>query len=419
MIAHKRKIGRFPWRYKESLVFILSVIIIGIVLQVTIGKVDFNLFRAPVNIITGVCIVLFLAIFSLARKTPFYRWFSGVPFSVTLIGALLAFGLVMGLIPQQPQADSQQHAIITLPGFNQVTSSWYFVLVYFITLLSLGALIARRLIRFNIRDYAFYLNHIGLWTLLFSAGLGAPDMKRYMMYVKEGELEWRAFDGDRRTGYLPVTIQLNDFDMEVYPPKLILLNRLSGKLQPESKPDYFPVGREKTNGVLGDWKIEVNNYIHDAIPDNDGTYRSVAIPAAAPAANVTATHTATGDVRKGWVCYGNTVQPHRVLPLNSDCCIFMTQPQPRRFLSDVDVFFKNEPKIHAVLEVNKPLKAGGWTIYQTGYDRKAGRMSAYSSLELVYDPWLYPAYAGIALLAAGSVCLVCFGNRKKKSYELE
>ena len=69
---------------------------------------------------------------------------------------------------------------------------------------------------------------------------------------------------------------------------------------------------------------------------------------------------------------------------------------------------------HTLLEVNKPYRTGPWTIYQYGYDDQMGKMSTYSTMELVYDPWLIPVYTGIFMLAAGAICLLWAGNKKRE-----
>lgn len=421
MRSKKNKLWLAPWLYKESFIFVVGILTVGFILQFTLGSFDCYILKFPVNLAIGTLFILFPILFLLIRKTTFYNWFTGVPLSVSLISALLLLGLAMGLIPQVAESRSTPHSALATLGFDRVTSSWPFILTYLITLLSLGTSIVRRLANFTMQDYAFYLNHIGLWILLLSAGLGAADFRHYIMYVKEGEVEWLAFNKNKKKEYLPIAIQLNDFDMEVYPPKLALINRSNGKLQPESKPGYLHMNEKKRDGVIADWKIELEDYIHQAIPDSNNGYQTAiaAIQSSVPAAKVKVTHITSKETYRGWVSYGNTAHLYRMLPLDSLHCIFMTQPQPKRFSSDINVFMEDRRKIHAIVEVNKPLKAGSWTIYQFGYDSEAGRMSGYSSFELVYDPWLYPVYSGIILLVVGSLCLICFGNKKRISYDLE
>lgn len=405
---------QFPWQYRESIAFVAGIVFIGFILQLTVGNFNYFFLQSPINLIVGGVIILFLILFSFARKNLFYQWFSGVPFSVTIIGALLILSLIMGLTPQMVRIDPHDRGVFTLLGFRQMTASWAFVLIYFLTLLSLGALIIRRLIIFRKEDYAFYLNHIGLWILLFAAGLGAADTRRYVMHIREGEVEWRVYSENKDVLELPIAIQLNDFDMEEYPPKLTIIDRSTGEPQPIKKPDFLQIDERRPTGLLDGWDVELKEYIHQAVRNSDSTYQEVPMPGSTPAARIKAQNRQTGDVREGWVCGGNMAQLYMTLPLDSQYCVVMTQPEPKRFTSDIKVFLENGEDTETILEVNKPLRIGSWTIYQYGYDNQAGRMSTYSSLELVYDPWLYPAYAGIVLLAIGSVCLLWSGNRKNK-----
>lgn len=414
MERNTRSMWQFPWQYKESLVFVGGIVFIGIVLQLMNGPFDFFLLQYPVNLLVGLMLILFLAAFSVARKTGFYMWFSGVPFAVSCIGGLLFFTLIMGLTPQLARLDPHDTGLFTRLGFKQMTTAWPFVLLYLLTLLSLGALLVRRLIAFRKQDYAFYLNHFGLWLLLFVSGLGAADTRRYVMHIREGETEWRVYSETGDVLELPIGITLNDFDMEEYPPKLTVIDRETGQPQPASEPDFFSIDEKRPEGKLADWDIRLDEYIHQAIRNSDSTYHEVHMPGATPAARVTATNRVTGSVYAGWVCGGNLAQLYMTLSLDDQYCIVMTQPEPKRFLSDINIYTEEGGTYHTVLEVNKPFRVGHWTIYQYGYDNDAGKMSTYSSLELVYDPWLYPVYLGICLLGIGSVCLFWSGNKRRR-----
>lgn len=90
---------------------------------------------------------------------------------------------------------------------------------------------------------------------------------------------------------------------------------------------------------------------------------------------------------------------------------------PRRFASAVTVHTQSGGVSDAVVEVNKPLKADGWKIYQYGYDESAGTGSRISILQLVRDPWLPFVFAGICLMLAGALSLFFFmapGPKKKE-----
>ena len=331
--------------------------------------------------------------------------------AVTLIGALVGLSVIMGLIPQEQSAHIHDNLLCRL-GFSRMTSAWYFVLVYFITLLSLGALIIRRLFVFNIKGYAFYLNHIGLWLMLFAAGMGAADVKRFVMHIREGETEWRVYNNQGEALELPIAIELNDFYMEEYPPQLVIIERETGAAQPEKRPEFFQIDEKKPNGRIAGWNISLKEYIHKAIRSSDSSYREIHMPGASPAALVEISHPQSGIHKQGWVCAGNIAQLYMVLNLDEHYCVAMTKPTPKRFVSDINIYTEAGERGHTLLEVNKPYKMGHWTLYQYGYDNPAGNMSTYTSIELVYDPWLIPVYIGIILLVCGSVCMLWTGNKK-------
>lgn len=413
MNVETRKMWQSPWRYKESVAFVAGITVVGCLLQLLVGAFDFSLLKYPVNLISGGFILLFLFIFSAWRKTDFYKWFSGVPFSVTLIFALFLLGLMMGLTPQRAEHSSGSVSLPSVLGLDRMTSSWPFILVYFLTLMSLGALIIRRIFIFRIADYAFYLNHIGLWLILLAAGLGAADMERYIMRIYEGEVEWRASDSRNEIKELPIAIELNDFDMEVYPPHLTIIDRNTGAAQPEEKPDFFIIDPQRPVGKLAGWDIRLEKYIHEAVRNSDSTYHEVHMPGSSPAAEITVHNKNTGVEHRGWVCSGNVSQLYMVLNLDTTYCVAMMRPEPKRFTSDIQVYRKDKEVVRTQLEVNKPYRTGAWMIYQHSYDEMSGRLSNYSVVELVYDPWLVPVYVGILMLAAGCFSLLWTGTRKK------
>jgi hypothetical protein len=417
MDVNDRRIWQMPWGYSESVIIVCGIVIVGFLLQITIGSFNFYLLASPANLFIGAVIII-LCIASLRlRNSYFIRWFTGVRLSVCLITALLILSLIMGLSPQDASsADNDTSNILANQlGFNNMTSSWAFVLVYFVILLSLGCLIVRKFCHFQKKDCTFYMNHTGLWFVLFAAGLGYADMERYIMHVLEGEIEWRVYDDNNNVKELPIAIQLNDFDMEEYPPKLTVIDRVSGIAQPGSNPDYYQIDSKNPKASLNGWNIELEQYIHQAVRNSDSAYREAPMPGATPAAKIKAVNMSDGKEAAGWVCGGNQAQLYMTLPLNEHQCVVMTVAEPKRFMSDIEVYTPDGLIKKALLEVNKPLRAGSWTIYQYGYDNKAGRLSSYSSIELVYDPWAIPVYIGFIMIALGAVVLIWNGRFIKRA----
>lgn len=71
---------------------------------------------------------------------------------------------------------------------------------------------------------------------------------------------------------------------------------------------------------------------------------------------------------------------------------------PRRFRSEVRFGQRA-----AAIEVNAPVRHGGYTFYQDSYDTQR---NAYTVLLVVRDPWLPAAACGAALLAAGALLML-------------
>lgn len=426
--TEKRSMWQFPWQYKESFAIVAGLLIVGILLQITLGSFNFFLLHAPVNIIIGGCMLILIIALSFIKNNPIINWLSSVPLSVVLIGGLFLMTIVMGLTPQFARVNTDLHIhweyaswseivdyLLTKLGFKQMTTSWPFVLLYTFNLLVLGLVIAKRLHNFNWKDYAFYLNHFGLWIFFFAAGLGSADMLRYVMYVEEGEVEWRVFDKQENVLELDIAIQLHDFVMEEYPPKLAVINKYTGDVQPESRPAYYQIDDENKKESIAGWILEVEQYIHEAVRKTDTSFQAIPMSGSMPAARVKMTNELTGQVVSGWLTCGSVDQYVMPLDLDSTYSLVMTKPEAKRFASDITVMSKeNDEPIKATLEVNSPLKMGSWMIYQYDYDHALGKASRTSGFELVYDPWLPFVYLGIILIALGSICLLWVGNKNKQ-----
>lgn len=414
MTRENKPVWQFPWQYKESFLFIVGIVLVGFALQLIIGSFNYYIFLNPNSYIFIIGMAALIALCLPFRKTPVILWLSGVPLAVALISVLLLFGLVMGLIPQLKSGALPGDDWVLKLGLAQITSSWPFVLLYGMGLFCLGLTIARRLLSFRFNDYGFYLNHLGLWIFLAGIGLGAADIQRHVMYVKEGETEWRVFDEQQNVFELPIAIELNDFDMEEYAPKIAIIDRKTGAPQPEGQVEWLQIDVEKPKGALGVWDINVDQYIHYAVRSGEESWRANPMPGATQAAEIVARNRLTGEERKGWIAAGNTIQMIKALPLDDQYAIVMAQPESKRFMSDITAYAKTGEEERTLLEVNKPLKMGDWLIYQYGYDNQAGRLSSYSSFELVYDPWLNVEFIGICMMMLGALCLVWQGDGRNR-----
>ncbi len=406
----KKKLWTVPFGFTESFLLVSGLLTVGTVLQAAVGSFDFYLLHSPVNywVFGAVCLVCLV----LSRlNNAVVRWLTGLPLGICLTAAVLFLAVLMGLIPQRGGM-GHIHGFIGRFGLDAVTSSWQFVLCCALLVLSLGTLSFKRLFVWNRKNLFFFINHAGLFLVLLGAGLGAADMRRFVMYVYEHQTQWQVFSETQESVDLPVAVTLHDFDMEYYPPKLVLIDRKSGEVFSGGQQFYQLEEQGNVQGRLGEFNIEILTYYHHAVWAGNGEYREYDMIGASPAAKVRATDLTSGESREGWVTAGNMSQFVSALYLGENLALVMTKPEPKRFVSDITVMTREGLKIRTDIEVNKPLRLGDWMIYQYGYDDRLGDLSPYSSFELVYDPWLGVVYAGLAMLCLGSVILVWLGRKE-------
>ena len=406
-----------PWGYKEGATICGGLFLIGILLQITVGRINWDLLAFPVNLIllAFYLSVLFLFHFN-SRKVYLFRWLSGYPASVTALAAVVMMTVMMGFIRQLPSQQSVSGTEISL-GFSQMLSAWSFALIFtwFITIL--GMTVLKRIHPFRWSNIPFLLNHLGLFIAIVGAVLGSADMQRLEMTTTTGKAEWRAYDDNHQLLELPLAIELQEFTIEEYPPKLMLIDNTTGKALPEGKPVNLLLEDGMKQGELGDWQIEVKRHIPEAasVPTTD-TVKFVDFHSIGStyAVYVKATHQHSKAQKEGWISCGSFLFPYKALRLNETTSLIMPEREPRRFASDIKLYTQSGQKLTATIEVNKPLKAEGWKIYQLSYDETKGKWSDISIFELVRDPWLPMVYTGIYMLIAGAVCMFITASKRKE-----
>jgi len=398
----------WPWGFKENIAIVTGLSLVGYQLQLFTGELNFNIFKSPVNYILLALTILVIVLISFSKRKKVFNWLSSGKLSIVNIAFLIIYALIMGIIPQVSAERSSSNT-----GFDKITHFWPFALIYYFTIINLTAVVLRRLKTFTVKDYPFYLNHLGILILLSSAGFGASDLKRYIMHVDEGNTEWRVYDDNGNIIELPVAIKLIDFNMVEYAPKLAVINKKTGGVLPLKKPEFWQIDTITKKTVLSGWELKVLKYYHDAVRKNDSTYLPIKMPGSCPAVLVSYKKSGEKEIRTSWISCGNNYQLYMTAGLDDTLSVIMTEPEPKSFMSDIVVFTENGKKYQKNIEVNKPLKAGNWMIYQYDYDKANGKASTYSRFELVYDKWIVLSYIGLIMTFIGSICLLWQGNLNK------
>lgn len=382
-----------PWGFKEAIAVGVGLIIVGLLLQLTVGAIDWGLFAWPANIILALIYILLLITAFIIRKQVYaIRFLMTWQMAVAAIAFAVVLTVVMGLTRQVSGSSKPLDAL----GLTKMLSFWPFCLVYIWMSAIVGLTAINQICNFSWHRLPSLLSHLGLFIVLVGGTLGSADMRRMKMYCEVGQPEWRVLDERQNVVELPIAIELRRFIMDEYPPQLMVIDNASGRaLERKGKPLVLTADSSFRSGDIAEWHVKLLQRVSD------------------DALEVAASSSLTGR-KTGLVSCGSYMEPPQMIALSDRYSLAMPQREPRRYASDVEVMTKSGRHFTATVEVNRPLTVDGWKIYQYSYNTQMGKWSTYSVLEFVSDPWLPVAYTGIALLAAGAVGMFFSIPRRRK-----
>lgn len=423
-----------PYSLKEGTAITIGLMLIGLILQFTIGPLEWGLFMWPANIIAlTIFVALLLVVWLLRKHFYFFRFMASMQAAVPAIAGAALLTIIMDVTRQLPEGRLPADPI----GLTKMLNFWPFILVYVWMTAITGEATILQLSRFSWRRLPSFVSHLGLFIVLTCGTLGNADMQRLKMFCEQGKVEWRGLDAWKNVHKLPVAIQLEKFTIDEYPPKLVVINR-RGLPQPAKKPENLVLDKGLRAGHLTGWNIEVVKRIDDAMPaalvrmvgkmptgmmanirmDSLGVARNnegyVQSEASGSACAIFVKATRGAEVKQGWISCGSYMFPYQGLKLDDEHTIVMPNREPRRYASLVDIYTMDGQNIQTEIEVNKPFSISGWKIYQLSYNEQMGKWSNVSVFELVTDPWLPIVYAGIFMLLIGAVGMFLTAGRKKR-----
>ena len=201
-----------PYGMKEGYLIGGGLIVAGLMLEMSVGPVDWDAFRWPVNGIVLAGFLALIAITFLLRKRIYGLQFIGTnKAAIPALVYAVVLTIIMGLTRQ------------TVNGtwLNNMLSFWPFVLIYVYIAVILGLVIIRQ-IRTAVANFSLFtlhfslLSHLGLFLAMTTATLGNADIQRLKMITVKGEPEWRALTQEQQIVELPIAIELKEFIMETY-----------------------------------------------------------------------------------------------------------------------------------------------------------------------------------------------------------
>ena len=230
---NNRKTWTQPWSYREGTIVTSAILLLGFVMQAASGGMVLRVAAFPWNLVAGlVFLALLISAFLLWQKNPIMKWLGGVKAALPAILGFTFLVLLMGFVKQNVEPKSP---LIKLLGLTHLVKTWPFILINLYLMILLGVVTLKRLTPFNLKNAGFFLNHFGLFLVLFSTALGSSDMQRLRMNCYEDQTEWRAEDTSGKTVELPVAIKLLNFNIDEFRPKVTIIDNQSGQIVEQNR----------------------------------------------------------------------------------------------------------------------------------------------------------------------------------------
>jgi hypothetical protein len=403
-----RKLWSFQWKYVISFAVLIILILLGAIVDYVLGGKGITLPNLPYNFYIIIVFGAFILFFHLRYKNhPAILWISSVPAAISTIVGYIICLFLSWYFPQIENPNS----LLGLTGVAHIKSSYIFLFLNIYILTCLGFAIMRRLYPVTLKNIWFLLHHFGLLLLIISTGLGSSDIKRVNINLLENEEQSNigiASNGDMY--HLPFTLKLLDFSLLEYNPKIAIMDTSKGMFHilEESKRSFsFQKGNST---LLSNWYITINKFSSNTY-SHDSLILHSDIPGSCPAAFIELTNYKRKKMQKGWISTGSYNQKRQMIPLEAGLVITLTNSDLAKQLSRITIQ-KDSLLTDTLLEVNKPVKIGGWRLYQAGYDKSKSKWSTLSVIEAVNDPWRKFSLMGLTMVVAGMFSLLIFRNKQ-------
>ena len=210
----------FLQRYKLLIGRCALLFLAGTALQLCIGSVDASFLSYPWGLVVAVnYLYLLIILYACREKLKFVKRMYDRPSYITSLSSILVLTLLFGLIPQDPSIGGW----LDLLGFNQMSSSWIFVLFLFHFMTVLGMRVIEDLHGWRRRSVPTILMHVAFFVILVASVFGSGEKVRIQVTAIEGHPVSMGLTDKGMRVELPFTILLKDFSLEEYPPAVHLL----------------------------------------------------------------------------------------------------------------------------------------------------------------------------------------------------
>ncbi|MGL4993961.1 MAG: cytochrome c biogenesis protein ResB [Bacteroidales bacterium] len=361
--------------YTLSLASSFALTLVGMVLHRTTNP-SIEIWSAPLNIMLLFSIVVVGIAFSLYyRKTKAYRFFTNTH---TTLGALTGFVcllIILGITPQLNIHEVNEEIGWGEMIYRRLTTSLPFSLNLIYILFILLLVILKRRFTLNLRYISFQFNHIGLWLALSAGLFGASDKKEHKILLEPNKVIQNGFTLKGETQRLPFSFILNDFSIERYPDKLLLLAKNKDEVEEKGECEIHTYSSEYTIGDIC-FKASYNMDNHIIVELKD-----------------------TIEILK---------RNRSLIEVGDNMVLYRNQGKAKHYSATLSFEYKKEMHREKI-SVNNPIIIDDYYIYLESFDYKEHYDTPNVVLRLVKDPWIVVAYIGLWMIIIGALLLIIVG----------
>lgn len=356
------------------------------------------------------------------KQTKAWKFFSSTKLAIGLLAVIAVFSLVGTLIPQNEEPafyvekyGQVGYEALGRTGLSNIYASWWFLLSLLLFSLNLTVCLINRF-SLKVRSLGTMITHASVLVILTGALIGMLFGQKGYIKIHKGEEvgPFIAVNNGKKVD-LGFSIRLNDFiySEHIDPREKILVCVPQSLPQKDAVCSFQgPGAAGKEQGVIArispivgtvsaiadtGYKIKVLRYLPDFVMDvANKTALSRSSEPNNPAIEAELTDK-EGKAKKIWI-FARFPDMHGQENAAFKFIYNWVGRQPSDFISKVTATKKGGEAVFRDIRVNEPFRFGGYTFFQSSYDKES---LSWSGLQVSRDPGVPVVYAGFILLIVG------------------
>jgi len=305
---------------------------------------------------------------------------SSVKLAISLLAVIAVVLIVATVIRNQTQAR------------RYIYHSWWFISLLGLFCLNLALCTAGRW-SFRVRKVGTTVTHAGVLVMVIGVVIGAVSGERGYMQLYIGHSGNTCYSDSEKIS-LPFTVHLRDFKVERYRNRGVHERLVIRVVDPDFI-GAFPLEVGKRFRIADtSYFVTILRYEPDFVVLGEGTYGSRSDTPNNPAVQVQLENGSQNS--EHWV-FANFPGMHQ--DPDSNVQVFYQRIEKiKDFKSKVQLFEAGKVVASKTIEVNRPLRYKGYTIYQSSYDPEH---ELFSVFDVARDPGVRFVYLGFLIISAG------------------